>query len=112
MPHFQDMTPASKAYELAQINAPSFPLGNMDSTKTTVENDGTYVRDSQVKGRVLTSRGPLATGGFFVKQEIDGVTTAYQTYEVVLQSAEDFATLRSHARRNLHEFLYDIRPEA
>lgn len=77
--------------------------------QTTLNN--AVERDSQVKGRVLTSRGPLASG-FFVKQEIDGVTTAYQTYASNTEAAEDFVTLRAHARRNLHEYLSSVRPES
>lgn len=94
MPHFQDMTPESRRYEVSQIPAYREVL-----------------RDSQVKGRVVTTLTPDA-GGWQVKQQIDGDTTYTEQFTIRPLAAEQFVTLRAHARRNLHEYLSSVRPES
>lgn len=89
MPHFQDMTDESRAYEVSQI----------------------VMRDSQVKGRVITTLTPEGDG-WQVKQQIDGTMVSVESFTLRPLAAEQFVTLRAHARRNLHEYLSAIRPES
>lgn len=97
MPHFQDMTPESRRYEVEQIP------GHGADYET--------LRDSQVKGRVVTTLTPDATG-WQVKQQIDGTTVTAEQFTIRPLAAEQFVTLRAHARRNLHEYLSSVRPES
>lgn len=99
MPHFQD---TATEYQAAQRDL----VGNY--------------RDSQVKGRVVTTMTPvniqigygIPRPGFEVKQVIDGVVTHVETFATRLAAADDYAMFRAHARRNLHEYLSSSRPES
>ena len=76
-------------------------------------------RDAQVKGRVVTTMQPVTRQigygfprpAFEVRQVIDGVVTFTKTYGTKLEAADDYATLRAHGRRNLHEYLFSARPD-
>lgn len=94
-------------------------LATIEAARTEVLEQQEY-RDSQVKGRVITTLSPVTRqigytmprGAFEVRQVIDGVVTFTQTYDTKLEAADEYAMLRAHGRRNLHEFLESIRPES
>lgn len=68
-------------------------------------------RDTQVKGRVMTFWLYIDQNRSRVVQTVDGSTTFTQEYETRLEAADDYAMLRAHARRNLHEYLASTQPE-
>jgi hypothetical protein len=79
----------------------------------------TQYRDTQVKGRVVTTMEPVTKQigygfprpAFEVRQVIDGVVVRTQTFDTRLAAAEEYVMLRAHARRNLHEYLSSMQPE-